>query len=318
MTKTDFKVPNVPRIAVVGAGAMGSVYAGLFAEAGYDTSVVDVWQDHISAIASDGLRLEGASGNRVINGLKAFHKVTDLGPIDLYVIATKADGVGPAASEVAKVISPDALVLTIQNGLGAGERIAKYMPVENVLLGVAEGFGASIKGAGHIHHNAMRQIRIGEMQGGMTARLEWVESIWQGAGFKAKAFDDIHQLVWEKFICNVMCSAPATVFECTIGELFTDDERRRVALGCMLEAYKIGCAKGVAFSFDDAVAYGTKFAADMPHANPSMRLDHINRKRSEIDAINGMVPVLGRALGIDTPYNDTLVAIVRARESQFG
>ena len=85
----------------------------------------------------------------------------------------------------------------------------------------------------------------------------------------------------------------------------------------MLEAYKIGRARGIAFSFDDAVAYGTKFAADMPNANPSMRLDHLAGKRSEIDAINGMVPVLGRELGIDTPYNDTLVAIVRAREAQF-
>ena len=186
-----------------------------------------------------------------------------------------------------------------------------------VLLGVAEGFGASIKGPGHIHHNAMRQIRIGEMGGGMTDRLVWIESLWQAAGFKATAFADIHQLVWEKFICNVMCSAPSVAFDCTIGELFSDEDRRIVALGCMLEAYEIGLAKNIAFSFDDAVAYGVKFAADMPHASPSMRLDHLAGKRSEIDAINGMVPVLGREVGVKTPYNDTLVALVRAREANF-
>jgi 2-dehydropantoate 2-reductase len=163
----------------------------------------------------------------------------------------------------------------------------------------------------------MRQIRIGEMGGGMTDRLVWVESLWQAAGFKAAAFADIHQLVWEKFICNVMCSAPSVAFDCTIGELFNDEDRRIVALGCMLEAYEIGLAKNIAFSFDDAVAYGVKFAADMPHASPSMRLDHLAGKRSEIDAINGMVPVLGREMGIKTPYNDTLVALVRAREASF-
>ena len=198
----------MPRIAIVGAGAMGSVYAGLFAEAGYQTSVVDLWQEHITAISKTGLHLEGASGDRVIGGIAAIHQIADLGPIDLYVIATKANGVAEAAAEIAKVMQPDSLVLTIQNGLGAGERIAQYMPTDNVLLGVAEGFGASIKGPGHIHHNAMRQIRIGEMGGGMTDRLVWVESLWQAAGFKATAFADIHQLVWEKFICNVMCSAP--------------------------------------------------------------------------------------------------------------
>ena len=308
---------NMPRIAIVGTGAMGSVYAGLFAEAGYQISVVDLWQEHMTAIGKTGLHLEGASGDRVICGINAVHQIADLGPIDLYVIATKANGVAGAAAEIAKVMQPDSLVLTIQNGLGAGERIAQYMPTDNVLLGVAEGFGASIKGPGHIHHNAMRQIRIGEMGGGMTDRLVWVESLWQAAGFKATAFADIHQLVWEKFICNVMCSAPSVAFDCTIGELFSDEDRRIVALGCMLEAYEIGLAKKIAFSFDDAVAYGVKFAADMPHASPSMRLDHLAGKRSEIDAINGMVPVLGREMGIKTPYNDTLVALVRAREASF-
>ena len=308
---------NVPRIAIVGAGAMGSVYAGLFAEAGYQISVVDLWQEHITAIGKTGLHLEGASGDRVIGGITAVHQIADLGSIDLYVIATKANGVGEAAAEIAKAMQPDSLVLTIQNGLGAGDRIAQYMPTNNVLLGVAEGFGASIKGPGHIHHNAMRQIRIGEMGGGMTDRLVWIESLWQTAGFKATAFADIHQLVWEKFICNVMCSAPSVAFDCTIGELFSNEDRRIVALGCMLEAYEIGLTKNIAFSFDDAVAYGVKFAADMPHASPSMRLDHLAGKRSEIDAINGMVPVLGREMGIKTPYNDTLVALVRAREASF-
>ena len=156
------------------------------------------------------------------------------------------------------------------------------------------------------------------MGGGMTDRLAWVEALWQAAGFKAAAFADIHQLVWEKFICNVMCSAPSVAFDCTIGELFNDEDRRIVALGCMLEAYEIGLAKKHChFPLMMRFAYGVKFAADMPHASPSMRLDHLAGKRSEIDAINGMVPVLGREMGIKTPYNDTLVALVRAREASF-
>ena len=85
---------NMPRIAIVGTGAMGSVYAGLFAEAGYQTSVVDLWQEHMTAIGKTGLHLEGASGDRVIGGINAVHQIADLGPIDLYVIATKANGVG--------------------------------------------------------------------------------------------------------------------------------------------------------------------------------------------------------------------------------
>ena len=305
------------KIVIVGAGAMGSIYAGFFAEAGHSVAVVDIWAEHISAIARAGLRLEGASGDRVVQGIGAFGTVEEAGPGDLFVIATKANGVAQAAASIAKVITPKSLVLTIQNGLGAGDRIARHMATDNVLLGVAEGFGASIKAPGHIHHNAMRLIRIGELNGGETARLKWVEMIWQNAGFSAKAFADIHQLIWEKFICNVMCSAPCAAFECNIGELFADKDRRQVALGCLIEAHEIGIAKGIHFSFEDVLAYGTKFAELMPNANPSMRLDHLAGRKSEIDAINGMVPMLGKELGIATPYNDTVVALVRSKEASF-
>ena len=191
------------------------------------------------------------------------------------------------------------------------------MPTDNVLLGVAEGFGASIKGPGHIHHNAMRQIRIGEMGGGMTDRLVWIESLWQAAGFKASAFADIHQLVWEKFICNVSFSAPCTVFDKTIGEVLDDPECWNVSRNCGLEAYNVGLQKEIHFSFDDPVKYIEAFGRNMPGARPSMLLDHMAQRPSEIDAINGMVPVIGARHGIETPVNETLSAIVRAREAAF-
>ena len=305
------------KIAIIGTGAMGSVYAALLADAGHDIWAVDSWAEHIKEINSNGLRLEGASGDRTVTQLSATTKLDEAGSCDLYVIATKADGVGAAAQAVARNMRADSLVLTIQNGLGAGERIAKYMDTKNVLLGVAEGFGASMKGPGHAHHNAMRQIRIGEMDGGMTDRLNELEAIWRDAGFTANGFADIHQLIWEKYICNVFLSAPCTVFDCTIGELVSHDARREIALGCMREAYQAGLAGGINFSFDDADAYALKFASVMPDASPSMRLDHLAGRKSEIDAINGMVPVVSAEAGLAAPYNETLSAVVRKREEAF-
>lgn len=305
------------KIAVVGTGAMGAVYAGMLAEAGHEVWAIDLWAEHVAAIREHGLRLEGASGNRVVTGIHATHDLADVGRCDLYIIATKADGVGPAAKAVAPLMGPDSLVLTIQNGLGAGERIAEHMAVDNVLLGVAEGFGASLKGPGHAHHNNMRLIRIGEMRGGMTERLESLAALWRDAGFKAQAFEDIDKLVWEKFICNVTFSAPCTAFGCTIGEMMARPDCWAVAKACAREAYAMGKAKGVAIGFDDVDAYVTEFGEGMPGARPSMLLDHMAKRRSEIDAINGMVPVLGAKLGIPAPYNETLAAVVRAREEAF-
>lgn len=305
------------KIAILGVGAMGSIYAALLAEAGHEVWAVDTWAAHLQAIAERGLRVEGASGDRIVSAIKTADHPAAVGRADLYVIATKAAAVGAVARAIAPFCDQASLVLTIQNGLGAGERIAKHLPTERVLLGVAEGFGASMKGPGHAHHNAMRRIRIGEMQGGMSARLERLVALWCQAGFQAQAYADIEQLIWEKFLCNVTFSAPCTVFDCTIGELMGDPERWAIALGCMREAYAVGRARNVAFTFEDPEDYVTTFGRSMPDARPSMLLDHHAKRRSEIDAINGQVAPRAEVQGMDAPYNKTLTAIVRAREDRF-
>ena len=286
-------------------------------DAGHAVWAVDTWQSDVEEINKTGLRVEGASGDRTVSDLNATTDIADAGLCDLYIIATKADGVGAAAQEISKIMGKDSLILTIQNGLGAGERIAQFISTENVLLGVAEGFGASMKGPGHAHHNSMRQVRLGEMEGGLTDRLKAVEKVWQEAGFNANAFGDIHQLIWEKYICNVFLSAPCTVFDCPIGGILDNPDRLNIALGCMREAYQAGKARGINFSFDDPDDYAMKFARNMPDASPSMRLDHLAKRKSEIDAINGMVPVVSAELGLSAPYNETLSAVVRKIEANF-
>ena len=305
------------KIMTFGTGAMGSIYAGLLADAGHEVWAVDIWQAHLDAIRTEGLRIEGASGDRVVKSIHATSDAAEAGTCDLYIIATKASGVAAGARAIAPLMGPESLVLTIQNGLGAGERIAKHMPVKNVLLGVASGFGASMKGPGHVHHSAMNLIRLGEMNGGLSSRLEALTELWSQAGFRTKAFADINQLIWEKYICNVTFSAPCTVFDCTLGELMGNPTLWKIALGCTQEAYALGQAMGIAFSFDDPIKYVTTFAARMPDARPSMLLDHHARRRSEIDAINGMAVELGQRLGIPIPYNEVLSAIVRQHEATF-
>ena len=304
-------------ITIVGMGAMGSVYAALFIEDGHTVFGVDGWEEHCDAINSNGLRVEGASGSRTLRNITVSENINDFPKSDLYIIATKASGVGKAAELISTVADKDSTIITIQNGLGSGERIEKFVSTENLLLGVAEGFGASVISPGHIHHNSMKLIRIGELNGGITARLLKIEELWRKAGFKVKAFEDITQLIWEKFICNVTFSAPCTVFRKTIGELMDDPLLWEIALGGTLEAYSIAIEKEINLSFDDPVKYVTNFGLNMPGAKPSMLLDHISNRKSEIDAINGMIPIMGRELGINTPYSDTLVACVKKAEEEF-
>jgi 2-dehydropantoate 2-reductase len=235
----------------------------------------------------------------------------------VWTIATKASAVDEVAREIAPLLEPDSVVMAFQNGLGAGERVAHHISEEHILIGIAEGFGSSIPEPGHVHHEGMRLIRIGEMHGGLTERVQRIEQAWHDAGFNVRAFADVTLMIWEKFLCNVTLSAPCAAFDVTVGELMSNPEAWKVALGCTSEAYRVGLAKGIRFSFDDPLRYVTDFAATIPNASPSMRLDHLARRPSEIDVINGQVVELGRELGLETPFNETLCAILRDRESRF-
>ncbi len=306
------------KIAIIGAGAMGSVYAARFAEAGHEVVAIDPWRAHMDAIAAQGLRLDGPDGNRTVTDIQATDAPEAAEGAGLVVIATKAAGVAGAAQALRPHLGTETTVVTIQNGLGAGERIAAHLPGEAVLLGVADGFGASVPAPGHVRHAAMKLIRLGELSGGETDRLQKVAEIWQGAGFNARTFADIHQLIWEKLLCNVTLSAPCTVFDCTVGELLDHPEHWRTALACTSEAHACGLAEGIGFGFDDPVDYVTRFAEALRGASPSMRLDHLAGRRSEIDFINGAIPSIGRRHGIATPVNAELTEAVRAREAAFG
>lgn len=311
------KVAGKMKIGIVGTGAMGSVYAGLFGKAGHEVWAIDTRQEHIDAIANSGLTVSGASGTYVVDNLHVGRSPRDAGPCDVWVIATKAASVEEVAAAIAPLLQPDDVVMALQNGLGAGERVATHIPHQHILIGIAEGFGSSIPEPGHVHHEGMRLIRIGEMHGGITDRLERMGGEWHDAGFTVRAFADVNLMIWEKFLCNVTLSAPCAAFDVTVGELMSNGEAWGVALGCASEAYRLALVMGVQFSFDDPVRYVSDFAETIPNASPSMRLDHLARQPSEIDVINGRVVDLSRALGLEAPYNETLCAVLRHRESLY-
>ncbi len=305
------------KIAIVGTGAMGAVYAALLRKSGHQVWAIDPWQEHLRAIATDGLRVSGASGSYVVDGFQVGTVPADAGPCDVWVVATKAADVDAVTAQIAPLLRPDDVVMPFQNGLGAGERVARHVPQDQIVVGIAEGFGSSIPEPGSVHHNGMRLIRIGEMGGGLTDRVRHIEATWRDAGFNVRAFADVDRMIWEKFLCNVTLSAPTAAFDVTVGELMANHETWAIALACMMEAYRLAQARGVTFSFDDPVRYVTDFAATIPDASPSMRLDHLARRRSEVDVINGQVVELSRPLGLDTPYNESLCAVLRAREARF-
>ena len=171
-------------------------------------SGVDVDEEHVEAIRAEGLRVTGASGDRTV-AIDANTRPAEVGVVDLVVIATKAMDVDAAARSAAPLIGEQTTVLTIQNGLGAADAVAGVVPAEQLMVGVAGGFGASVVAPGHAHHHGLELVRLGERSGPATTRTERIADVWRGAGFTVKTYDDVPRLQWEKLICNTCYSGPA-------------------------------------------------------------------------------------------------------------
>jgi 2-dehydropantoate 2-reductase len=304
------------KIAIVGCGAMGSVYAALMVDAGHDVHAVTLWPDHAEAMATTGLRCEGASGDRTVP-IHASTTTNGIGPCDLVIIATKAFDVEEAANSCTPLLGPGTIVQTIQNGLGSPEIAAPILGADRIAIGVVGGFGASIKAPGHAHHNGMEMIRFGAFAGLPKQLLQASAKIWESAGFKVALFDDVRQMVWEKLIMNVAFSGTSCTTGLTVGEILSDNDAWGVARGCAEEAIAVAKASGVKLDVGDPIEHIRKLGGKIPGARPSMLLDYNAGRRCEVDAINGAIPRLGKPLGVPTPVNDTVVGIIKARECAF-
>ena len=302
------------KIGIVGVGAMGSVYAALLASAGHEVWGVDSWAEHVAAINAKGLRLTGKSGDRTAR-LRATTDPKEVGPCDLVIVATKARDVLNAAESARLMLKPGTTVLTIQNGLGSAEKVAAALGTDRVAIGVVGGFGASMKAPGEAHHNGMELVRLGELEGPATPRLEAVAEVWRSGGFTVKTFDDIHQMIWEKLICNVGFSGPCAITGLTVGQMMADPHGWKMASGCATEAWRVARAKKIAVQIDEPVSYLRAFGEKVPGARPSMYLDHIAGRPSEVDAINGAIPPAAASVGLEAPLNMAIALLIRARES---
>lgn len=306
------------KIAVIGTGAMGSIYAARFSKAGHEVVAVDVWQDHVDQINKNGLLIDGPDGQIIAKNIRASTKILDFEGCDFYIIATKALHLEETVKNLKEQIDLKSPIITIQNGLGAGDIILEHLPKNNIILGVAEGFGASVKAPGRVTHTANKQIRLGSISKKVReSELQDIVEVWRNGGLKTEVYENIEQLIWEKLLCNVTLSGPCSIFKCNVEELYNNKEKWTFALNCMEEAYSVGLARGIPFSFDDPIAYVTDFAKRVGSAKPSMLQDYETKRKTEIDFINGAILPLAAELKVPTPFNSKVCKIIHDAEKNF-
>ena len=303
------------KVAVIGCGAMGSIYAAKLAAAGHDVLAIDRHQASIEQIARHGLRVTGPTSDQVVP-MRAI-STAPAEVMDLVVLALKAADVKTGAQQALPMLGADTPMLTVQNGLGSAETVAGVVGDQRVAVGIASGFGAARVAPGHVRHNAMRAMRFGAYSSLPHATVESIARAWADAGFDAAAVTDIAAMQWEKLICNVAYSAPCALTGLTVGQVMDDPEMGPVSRAAATEAWTVARASGIAIAVGDASAHVRAFGAQLPGAKPSALLDHEARRVSEIDVINGAVPRQGARVGVAAPVNATLTAVIKAIERQW-
>ncbi|ORA16810.1 ketopantoate reductase family protein [Mycobacterium asiaticum] len=303
------------RIAIIGCGAMGSIYAARLAMAGDHVLVVDRSQGSVDHIARNGLRVSGPGYDQTVP-LRAV-TTAPAETMDLIVLAVKAADVTTAAQQALPMLGPDTPVLTIQNGLGSADTVAGIVGEQRVAVGIASGFGAARLGPGHVQHNAMRAMRFGPYSSLPHNTVRSIAATWTQAGFDAAAVTDIAAMQWEKLICNVAYSGPCALTHLRVGEVMDDPEMGPVSRAAATEAWNVARALGIGIAVTDPVAHVRDFGAAMPNAKPSALLDHEAHRVSEIDVINGAIPRQGARVGVEAPVNATVTALVKTIERQW-
>jgi 2-dehydropantoate 2-reductase len=299
-------------VAVVGSGAMGSIYAGRLAMAGHHVYVVDRWRDHIAAIAAHGLRVEGPRGADVVH--VETERSAIAAPFDLVVIAAKSLDIASAAAAARELCDGDTIVLTIQNGLGAADVVAATVGEERLAIGIAGGFGARLVAPGHAFHNAMQLIRFGPYGTLPAERLMPIATAWREGGFNVEVLADIAGIQWEKLICNVAFSGPCVIAGTTVGEVMDDPDLGAISRDAAIEAFEVATALGVRLSIDEPVAHMRAFGESVRNAKPSTLIDIERGRQSEIDFINGAVGREAKKLGMSASVNATITAFVKRIE----
>jgi 2-dehydropantoate 2-reductase len=308
-----------PKIVIVGAGAMGSLFGGLLAEGGLDVTLVDVWKEHVDAINRDGLKLVGHGGDRSVR-IAATLDPQSLAAADVVLFQCKAFANATAARSIKHLVKGATAVISFQNGLGNEEALGGVLGAEHMLGGLTAQ-GAVVVEAGVVRNFGDLPSYIGELGGGLSERAAAIADAFTRHRLPTFASANIKKEKWQKLLGNAALGAFSAATDMTSAEMVAIPELRAVILRALDETAAVARACGIALGNDEKRAIFDKLTTvgggGTGASKSSMATDIAHRRKTEIDTIHGAVSRLGREKGVPTPTIDTAIAIVKALEAKY-
>ncbi|MFO0992030.1 MAG: 2-dehydropantoate 2-reductase [Hyphomicrobiales bacterium] len=301
------------RVAMIGAGAMGSVFGSRFARAGAEVVLFDRDRTHIEAIEVGGVHVEAPDGSMTLR-LPATTNADNIGKADFAVILVDSNATEEAAKVVKRVLGKNGAALTLQNGIGNVEVLSAVLGAARVIAGTTYNSAARIK-PGHVLHSNIGETVIGEIDGSLSARVEGIARLLREAGLSVTVSDNVMGHIWMKFVLNAAINPVSAMTGLRPGEIARVPAARELLERVLDEVLDVVAAKGITLPVDDARAHVLDHAWER-YNRPSM-LQHVEEgRRTEIDALNGALVKEAKVLGVAAPFNEAVVLAIRSIEAR--
>lgn len=306
------------KIAVLGgAGAMGALFGGRLAHAGYDVTLVDVNAAAVDHINVHGLIVEDKTGSQTVARPNATTDPAGAGTQDYVLVFTKCYHTEDAVKAALPMIGPHTSVVSLQNGWGNAAKITNIVGEDRVFCGVTYNSGA-LKGLGHALQGGVGVTHVGELRGGTSARVHRFAEALHRAGFEVIESDNVVKEIWSKLALNVCTLSTAAVFAWEARKLIEHEGTKNLMAALLSETIAVAHAERIPLDYAERWSAITDLLERIaPTLKGSMPTDIENKRRTEIDVINGAIVEAGRRHGIPTPYNDTMVWLIRSLEETF-
>jgi 2-dehydropantoate 2-reductase len=295
------------RIAVIGAGAMGSVFGARLQSPGVEVVLFDINEQHIQAIRARGLLLGEAAGERLVP-IAATARIAEVVDADLALVLVDGNATAAVAPLLPGVLAKNGVALTLQNGIGNVEALAAVLGTERVIAGSTFNSAAFIA-PGHVRHTNIGPTVIGRLDGPPTDRVRALAARLSAAGFPTTASDNAMGHLWSKFVLNCAINPVAALTGLRPGEIARHPPTARLLERLLDEILAVTAAKGVRLPEADPRSRVLDHAFER-YNRPSM-LQHVEGgRRTEIEVLNGALVREANALGISVPYNEAIWAAV--------
>lgn len=301
-------------ITIIGAGAMGSLFGSLLAESGQNVLLVDIWQEHINAINSQGLGIESNGETKRVN-IKATDNIQNCPESDLVIIFVKSTQTKQAAVQAGQCLKDKGLVLTLQNGMGNADIISQHLHPDRVIAGTTS-HGATMLEPGLIRHAGKGPTLIGMWSKTDSTDLEDITSIFSKAGIETTIENNIHQVVWKKLAVNVGINAITALTGIKNGQISDTPPTGELVREAVAETLDVAAAYNIKLP-DDMAQQVFAIARATGKNRSSMGQDIDNKRQTEIDAINGAVVRLAKDKAVSVPVNRTLTALVKTMQKNY-